>query len=63
MARRIETDYPDDVEIGTRADDGRLGPESLYILTTGDKEDMRVLSKKQALAVASAILETVGDLS
>ena len=49
MARHIEIGYPDSVEVGTRADDGRLGPESLYIVTTGDRADMRVLTKSKAL--------------
>ena len=47
MARHIEIGYPDNVEVGTRADDGRLDPDSLYILTTGDRADMRVLTKSK----------------
>ena len=62
MARHIEIGYPDSVEVGTRADDGRLGPESLYILTTGDRADMRVLTKSKALELAVVLLETVRDL-
>ena len=50
------------MEVGTRADDGRLGPESLYILTTGDRADMRVLTKSKALELAAVLLETVRDL-
>ena len=62
MVRHIETDYPNSVEVGTRADDGRPGPESLYILTTGNRADMRVLTRSQALELVAVLLETVREL-
>ena len=62
MARQVETDYPDDIEVGTRADDGRLTPNSLYLTLHANKHDMRVLSTSQALKLAAALLETVSEL-
>ena len=61
MARHIEIGYPDSVEVGTRADDGRLGPESLHILTTGDRVDMQVLTKSESQELSAVLLETVRD--
>ena len=62
MARQVQTDYPDDIEVGTRADDGRLTPNALYVSLHANKRDMRVLSSNQALKLAAALLETVSEL-
>ena len=58
MAIRIETDYVDDIVIGTRADDGRLHPTSVYIRTWESSQFM-VLTQKQALELAAMLLDTV----
>ena len=62
MPRRVATDYETDIEIGTRADDGRLGPESLYLKAGRDRQELRVLTPAQALKLAAALLETVSEL-
>ena len=62
MARQVQTDYQDDIEVGTKADDGRLAPNSLYVSLHANKQDMRVLSSSQALKLAAALLETVSEL-
>ena len=62
MARLVATEYETVIEIGTRADDGRLGPESLYLKAGRDKQELRVLTTAQALKLAAAILETVSEL-
>ena len=62
MARRVETVYGTEVEIGTRADDGRLGPESLYLKAGRDRQEFRILTPAQALKLAAALLETVSEL-
>ena len=58
MAKRITTGHEDfHIEIGTRADDGRIGIDRLYIATP--RERHRALSQTQALALAATLIETV----
>ena len=62
MSRMIKTGYPEDIEVGTKADDGRVAPNALFISTTRDKKNLRALYPAEALRLAAAILETLSEL-
>ena len=62
MARYVETDSGPSVEIGTRADDGRLVPNALYLKAARDGREIRVMTQSQALKLAAALLEAVSEL-
>ncbi len=54
--------YDTNIEIGTQADDARLGPNSLYLIMGQDRREIRVLAPQQALQLAAVLLETLSEL-
>ena len=50
--------YGETIEVGTRADDGRLSETALFIRVAGKK---RALSSSEALQLAAVLLEVVRD--
>ena len=59
MSKLVKTSYETPIEIGTKADDGRLAPYALFIRM---RDDMQALNPSQALKLASVILETLSEL-
>ena len=62
MTRTVVTEYGTPIEVGTKADDGRLGPDSIFVKACEDRGEIRTLTQRQALQLASALIDTVQGL-
>lgn len=64
MPKDVQVEYEEKIEIGTKADDGRLGVGRMYInvIKPGSKDSgYTILTQKQAQLLAIALLETITE--